>query len=57
MALYKYLTSLKPPNPNSSLSELLPSLTIAFAIFEVSKVFSVQDLSGNGKRRGSIFHI
>ena len=57
MALYKYLTSLKPPNPNSFLSKLLPSLTIAFAFFKVSKVFSFQDLSGDGKRRGSIFHI
>ena len=33
MALYKYLASSKPPNPNGSLSKQFPSSTIAFANF------------------------
>ena len=52
MALYKYLTLSKLPNPNSSLSKQLPSSMIAFANSEVSKVYSVQESSGNGKTHG-----
>ena len=52
MALYKYFTSSKLPNPNGSLSNKIPSSTIAFVNSEVTKVYSSQESSGNGKRRG-----
>ena len=52
MVLYKYLTSSKLPNPNGSLSKQLPASTIASANSKVSKVYKVQDSSGNGKRHG-----
>ena len=52
MALYKYFTSSKLLNPNGSLSNKIPSSTIAFVNSEVTKVYSSQESSGNGKRRG-----
>ena len=52
MALYKYFTSSKLPNPNGSLSNKIPSSTIAFVNLEVTKVYSSQESSGNGKRHG-----